>query len=269
MLGPQNTHLTGHCGMAHEAGLFMKGCGTMWRILAVAFAVLLPFGAGAQTPFTPAQRAEIVDIIRDAMKRDTTILRDAVTALQAEEQQASASSQRDEIARLGPDLAHSDSDEVIGNPTGDVTVVEFYDVRCPYCRRMLPVVSKLLSSDKGVRWVYKDLPVLGPGSVIGSKALLAARKQGKYVAMHEALMTGSPNIDMMLIGQVAGRLGLDWARLQRDMASAEIQGQIDANLAMAHRLQIEGTPAYVVGGQLLPGAVDLATLRDAVVLARK
>jgi protein-disulfide isomerase len=240
----------------------------MWRILAVAALLLAPCGARAQTGFTPEQRAQIIEIIRDAMKRDTTILKDAVAALQAEESQASASAARDAIAKLGPDLAHSSADEVAGNPKGDVTVVEFYDVRCPYCRRMLPTVAQLLAADKGVRWVYKDLPVLGPGSVLGAKALLAARRQGKYVPLHDALMAGPPNIDMNLIAATAAKVGLDAERLRQDMAAPEIQDQIEANLAMAHRLQIEGTPAYVVGGQVLPGAVDLATLKDAVALAR-
>jgi protein-disulfide isomerase len=240
----------------------------MLRIVWIAL-LIVPLAARAQTPFTPAQRAEIVQIIRDALKQDTSILKDAIGTLQAEEQQATNSAARDEIAKLSNDLLNAPGDQVVGNPKGDVTIVEFYDVRCPYCRRMLPVVEKLLKSDPGIRLVYKDLPVLGPGSVLGAKALLASMKQDGYVRLHDALMTGTPNIDDAALRQAAGRAGLNWDKLQKDMAAPEVQAQIDANLAVAHRLSIEGTPAYVIGGQLLPGAMDLAMLQDAVSLARK
>jgi protein-disulfide isomerase len=231
--------------------------------------LLLPMAAMAQPAFTPAQRAEIVQILRDAMKQDTTILRDAVAALQAEEERSNASVARSEISKLSDELTRSPVDQVAGNPKGDVTLVEFYDVRCPYCRRMLPVIAQLLKADPGIRLVYKDLPVLGPASVLGSRALIAAQKQGGYLKLHDLLMTGSPNIDQDALRAAAQRAGLDWTRLERDMQAPEVQARIDNNLAVAHRLQIEGTPAYVLGGHLLPGAMDLETLKDAVSLARK
>jgi protein-disulfide isomerase len=232
-------------------------------------ALLLPMAAMAQPAFTPAQRAEIVQILRDAMKQDTTILRDAVAALQAEEERQNASVARSEIEKLADELTRSPADQVAGNPKGDVTIVEFYDVRCPYCRRMLPVIAQLLKADPGIRLVYKDLPVLGPGSVLGARALIAAQKQDGYLKLHDILMTGSPNIDRDTLRAAAQHAGLDWAKLDRDMQAPEVQARIDTNLAVAHRLQIEGTPAYVLGGQLLPGAMDLQTLQDAVSLARK
>lgn len=242
----------------------------MPRFWLIALVLLLPaVPCRAQAGFTPAQRAEIVQILREALKQDSTILRDAISTLQAEEERQNASSARDAIARLQPDLQQNPADQVAGNPQGDVTIVEFYDVRCPYCRRMLPVMDKLLKADPGIRLVYKDLPVLGPGSVLGAKALLAARRQDGYARLHDALMNGTPNIDTDTLRAAVLRVGLDWTRLERDMRAPEIQAQIDANLAIAHRLQIEGTPAYVIGGQLLPGAMDLDMLKDAVSLARK
>ncbi len=232
-------------------------------------ALLLPLTAAAQPAFTPVQRAEIVQILRDALKQYPSILRDAVGALQAEEEKQSQSLARSEISKLEDELTHSAVDQVAGNPKGDVTIVEFYDVRCSYCRRMLPVIDKLLKADPGIRLVYKDLPVLGPGSVLAARALIAAQKQGQYLKLHDTLMTGTPNIDMDAVKAAAQRAGLDWARLEKDMAAPEVQARIDTNLAVAHRLQIEGTPAYILGGQLLPGAMDLQTLQDSVSLARK
>ena len=151
---------------------------------------------------------------------------------------------------------------------GDVTVVEFYDLRCPYCRRMLPVIHALLEHDHQVRWVYKDIPILGPASIVGARAVLAAQRQGQYEAMREAMMTGTPEITPDIVRAAAEHIGLDWARLQRDMDDPAIKARIDRNVELARKLDIQGTPAYVIGGRMLPGAVDLAELQGAVTAAR-
>ena len=166
-------------------------------------------------------------------------------------------------------LTRAPGDPVAGNPAGDVTVVEFYDVRCPYCRRMLPVVAELLRRDPGVRFVYKDFPILGPASTLAARALLAAHKQGGYLKMHTALMTGAPALDQDGLRAATGRAGLDWERLQRDMNDPEIAARIAANLALGKRLEIQGTPAYIIGDQVLPGAVEVADLLAAVAVARR
>jgi protein-disulfide isomerase len=228
-----------------------------------------PPSAQAQTAeFSPAQRDEIVAIMRDALKRDPSILRDAVMALQQEDSRAEAAAHAGLLAQLAPELLHKAGDPVGGNPNGAVTVVEFSDVRCPYCRRMLPVLAHLLQANKDVRLVYKDLPVLGPGSMLGARAELAAQRQDGYEKLHMALMTGTSNITEDTVKAAAAKAGLDWARLQADMRAPDVQARIDANLALAHQLQLQGTPAYVVGNALLPGAVDPAELQEAVDAAR-
>jgi protein-disulfide isomerase len=157
----------------------------------------------------------------------------------------------------------------MGNPDGDVTIVEFFDVRCPYCRRMLPVMAELLKRDPGVKLVFKDFPILGPASTLGARALVASHKQGGYLKFYHVMMTGAPVGDMEGLRAAAGRAGLDWDRLQRDMAAPDVQGRIAANLAIGRRLDIQGTPAYVVGERILPGAVDLAEMLAAVAAARR
>ncbi len=208
-------------------------------------------------------------ILRHALAADPTILRDAIAALQSDEARQQDAAARAVIAGSEEALLHKPGDPIAGNPNGDVTVVEFYDVRCPYCRSMLPVVAQMLKGDHNVRLVFKDIPILGPGSVVAAKAVLAAQHQGGFQKLHDALMTGTPNIDQEVVHATAQRLGLDWDRLQRDMADPTIQARIDANLKMAHALQIDGTPAYVIGGQLLSGAVQLAELQGAVAAARR
>ena len=229
----------------------------------------VPVSPAGASGFSASQRQEIVEIVRNALKADPTILRDAIIALRDEEGQRQEEASRQSISAFADQLNHAPGDPTAGNPNGDVTLVEFYDVRCPYCRRMLPVVAELLKRDRNIRLVYKDIPVLGPASVIGAKALLAAQRQGGYLKLHDALMEGTPNIDQDVVKAAAQNSGLDWERLQRDMADLAIQGRIDANVQLAHALQIAGTPAYVVGTTMLPGAVQIDELRDAVALARK
>ena len=238
-------------------------------LLAGLLAALLAMPAMAAEGFTAQQRAEIVDVVRVALKADPSILRDAIAALQQQDDSQQQAAARAAIPALADTLTRAPGDPTEGNPQGDVTVVEFFDVRCPYCRRMLPVMADLLAHDHNVRVVYKDIPILGPGSVLGAKALLAAQKQDGYVKMKNAVMTGPADITPDTLRAAAAKAGLDWNGLQKDMASPAVQQRIEANLALAHKLEINGTPAYVIGGQMLPGALDLAELQDAVAAARR
>jgi len=243
---------------------------TLCLALSSILVAVSPHRASAQhAQFNADQRDEIVAIIRDALKRDPSILRDAVMALQQEDSRAEAEAHADVVGKLAGELQHAPGDPVAGNPNGAITLVEFSDVRCPYCRRMLPTLAQLLAANKDVRLVYKDLPVLGPGSTLGARAELAADRQGGYARMHDLLMTGSSTITEDVIKADALKAGLNWQQLQADMQSADVSARINANLALAHQLALQGTPAYVVGNTLLPGAVDLAELQKAVDAARR
>ncbi len=217
--------------------------------------------------FTSAQRAEIVSIVRTALKQDPSILREAIVALQADEGERSQSATRAAIAQAGPKLV-TPADPVAGDPHGDVTIVEFFDTRCPYCRKMEPVMDSFLAKDGKVRLVYKDLPILGPASVLGTRALLAAQMQGAYSQMRDAVMKLPPDTTLAQIESAAKTLGLDTPRLMQDMNSPAVQARIDANLSLAHDLGIQGTPALVVGRDLVPGAVGLQELQALVVKER-
>lgn len=220
-------------------------------------------GTAAAQSFTPAQRAEIVQILRNALKQDPSILRDAVTALQADE-----AKQQAQAVLAHPDKLITPEDPIEGDPHAPVTIVEFYDVRCPYCRKLEPDMARLLSQHHDVRVVYKDLPILGPPSILASRALLAAQKQDGYLKLRTLLMQAPPNITEDTIKQAAAQAGLDWAKLQQDMKDPAIQAHLNANLQFARDAGIDGTPALVIGKQFVAGAIPLAELEQDVVTAR-
>ncbi len=243
-------------------------CQVLLLLLTAVAALPLPGAASAQS-LSPQQRAEVVEVLREALKRDPTILRDAVSAMQQAQQQDRSVSQRGAIATHREALLHDVSDPVKGNPRGDVTIVEFFDVRCGYCKVLHPTMESLLRADGGVRLVLKDLPVLGAASVTASRALLAAQRQNKYLPLQDALMRLRGEPTEAVLQAEAERVGLDWARMQRDMADPTIESRLQGNLDLARALSIEGTPALVIGDTLVPGAVDLATLRKLVAEARR
>jgi len=243
--------------------------------LSLLLAALLAIASGARAAdpappaFTAAQRAEIVQVMREAMKADPSILRDAVQTLQAADEQDQQAEMKAAIAQHRQALLANPGDPVAGNPAGDVTVVEFYDPRCPYCKRMLPAIDSILAHDHGVRMVYKDIPVLGPPSMIAARAILAAGNQGAYLKMQSALMRNPAQPSEDLVRQMALGLGLDAQRLQADMNSAAISGRIQANMTLAKTLKVQGTPVFIIGDTVIPGAIDQPQLEAAIAENRK
>ncbi|WP_284944542.1 DsbA family protein [Acidisoma cladoniae] len=217
---------------------------------------------------SPSQRAEVIGLIRQELVQDPSILRDAIGALQAQDQASQASAQSNAIAASRAALIDNAADPVIGNRKGDVTVVEFYDVRCPYCRQMRPLLVTLAQQDPGVRVVFKDIPILGPSSVVGARALLAAQMQGGYDKMQAALMSDPAPATEASLRMAATQIGLNPDRLIHDMSDATITNKLAENAALAQTLGVTGTPALIVGGRLVPGAVSLDDLHKLVNSAR-
>ena len=229
--------------------------------------LLLAAPAAHAEGFSASQRQEIVGVLRDTLKTNPSILREAIAALQADDAHRQDQVTRDVLGLLGPKLVEA-TDPVAGNPAGDVTVVEFYDTRCPYCRRMLPVLAALVKSDPKVRLVLKDIPILGPPSQFESRALLAAQRQGGYFKLQEAVMTGGPPPSRDTMRAMADRVGLDGARLLRDMDDEGIKARLTTNLDLAKQIGIDGTPAFIVGTRMIAGAAELGELQRAVAEVR-
>jgi len=155
-----------------------------------------------------------------------------------------------------------------GNPEGDVVIVEFFDYRCGYCRHSAPDIFALLREDPNVRFIYKEFPILGPGSVVAARAALAAREQGLYQPFHEALMTADIDFSEASVMALAEQIGLDTEQLKVDMEDPKIRSHIEATYELAEALGIRGTPAFIIGGELIPGALDRAELDKLVAETR-
>ena len=231
-----------------------------------AFIVVAQTQIVAAAEFTAQQRNEIVEILREALKSDPSILREAVEALQSNEAEHQADAARAVIA-ANHDALFGQPDPAGGSAQADVTIVEFLDPRCPYCRQVAPGLAMLRRNDPGIRLIYKDMPILGPPSVLASRALLAADRQGGYEKLLAAVLGGPPDITEDSLRAQAQQQGLDWPRLQKDMADPAIQRRLEANMQLAKTLGIEGTPAFVVGDRLVAGS-DMAELQGAIAVVR-
>lgn len=226
----------------------------------LALAALLPLPALAQA-LTPTQREEVLALLRQALREDPSLLREGLAGLEAAEQRDRAAAQSRAIAQNADALFRDAADPFRGNPQGRVVLVEFFDARCGYCRQFHPVMAALLAREPDVKVVLKDLPILGPNSVLATRALLAAQRQGQYVPLHDALMRLREDTTEAVLRREAERLRLDWPRLRREMDDAGVTQRIERNVLLARALNIEGTPALIGGETLLPGAVDLPALQ--------
>lgn len=214
-------------------------------------------------------REQVEQIVREYLLQNPEIIVEAIEALEARQKQATQAGQRNAVAAHKEQLLRDRDTPVLGNPSGDVTLVEFFDYRCPYCKQVAPALTQLLKEDRNLRLVMKELPILGPDSVLAARAALAAHAQGKYEAMHMALLRHRGTYDETVIQKIAKEVGLDGARLKTDMEKPEIAAMIDRNRTLARALAVTGTPAFIIGDQVLPGAADLDTLRLVVETERK
>ena len=224
--------------------------------------------AATAAEMSPEERQQIESVVRDYLLKNPDVLLEALQGakdkMESDAREKAVKALTDHHAEIFDDPATP----VGGNPQGDVSLVEFFDYRCPYCKQVEPSLEKLLAEDHGLRFVYKELPVLGPDSVTAARAALAAVKQGKYAAFHTAMMAAKGQINDTVIYGVADEAGLDVQRLKTDMAAPEVDKALKANLDLADLLDIRGTPGFVIGKEIIPGAVDIATLRQYIATAR-
>ncbi len=208
---------------------------------------------------------QVEEIVRDYLMREPEIVYQALQELQrrqAEEQEQRA---KEMLATRQDDLLNDPATPIAGNPDGSVTLVEFFDYRCGFCRRVMGTMQELVEEDDDLRIAFKELPVLGEDSARAARAALASRMQNEdvYVDFHFALLSAD-DLSAGGIRTLAESVGLDPDQLETDMESAEVRQAIEANYELANALGIEGTPAFIVGDNLVPGAVDKARLSQLI-----
>jgi protein-disulfide isomerase len=235
------------------------------------FAVAL-FGTTltAATEGPKVSQSGIEATVRQYILDHGEILMEAVTRHQGREQADRAAKSRDAVIAHRTALTADPSSPVLeaSAPGPELTIVEFFDYRCGYCKQVSAVVQQILAGNPGVRVVMKELPVLGPESQMAARAALAAHRQSAYAAFHHALMDSAEPITSEVIGRLAKSLGLDDVRLKADMDSPAVQQTLARNRELASALQIQGTPAFVVGESVIPSALDAAAFQSLINEAR-
>lgn len=232
-------------------------------MLAVAAVAALPLLGSGQRPalaagdgFSDAQRAQIEAIIKDYLVKNPEILMDVQKALDQKMETARNEAMSKALSANSQSLYKDAAAPMGGNAKGNVTVVEFFDYNCGYCRKAIDDVTKLIDSDKNVRVVFKDFPIFGKDSEGAARVAIASKLQGKYFELHKALLTHEGKNTEEAALELAKGLGLDVAKLKKDMASPDVQKELDANHALAEKLGIQGTPHFFIGDKIIPGAPE-------------
>jgi protein-disulfide isomerase len=206
--------------------------------------------------------------VRDYLLEHPEVILESVQRLQDQERAGATNRDQAAIAAHAGELFRDPATPVGGDPEGDVTLVEFFDYNCPYCRKVAPSMEAVERNDPGLRIAYKEFPILGPNSEFAARAALAANRQGKYVELHKTLMSSDGVVDEARVLGVAAELGIDLTRLKTDMDDPAIAAAISRNLDLAQALRINGTPGFVIGEQVFRGATETATLNSLIERAR-
>ena len=223
--------------------------------------------------FSADQREEIGKIIKDYLLTHPEVMQDVLAELEKRQQAADAEKHRTAVVENKATLFSSPHQVVLGNPQGNVTMVEFFDYNCGFCKRAMSDMLDLIKTDSNLKFVLKEFPVLGEGSLEAARVAVAARMQDtsgkKYIEFHQKLLGGRGGADKTRALAVAKEVGFDMPRLERDMGSDEVKKTIDENMKLAEALGVSGTPSYVVGEEVVVGAVGLDALREKIGAERK
>lgn len=205
--------------------------------------------------FTPAQTQQIEQIIHNYLVKNPQVLVEVSQSLQQQQMAEMQKVAAKAIEENKADLFSNPNSPVVGNPKGTVTLIEFMDYQCAHCKEMAPVIDALIKANPNLRVVYKELPIFGATSQYAAKAALAAVKQGKYAAFHEALMKDQNPLTKDEVTKLATAAGLNTDQITKDMESDTIAQQLKDNLRLAQALGLMGTPAIIIGGSNGKGAV--------------
>jgi protein-disulfide isomerase len=231
---------------------------------ALVFVGLTP----ALAQISPAQRGDIERIVREYLISHPEVLQEAMAELEKRTAEAEAAKHQAAVKEYSKEIFNSPRQVVLGNPKGDVTMVEFFDYNCGYCKRAMQDMLTLLKTDANLKVVLKEFPVLGPGSVEAAKVAAAVHIQDKtgkkYLEFHQKLLGGRGQADKAHALAAAKDVGLDVGRIEKEMESPDVKAMLDESFKLAEALGLNGTPSYVVGKDVVVGAVGLDALKEKI-----
>jgi protein-disulfide isomerase len=239
-------------------------------LLGLGLAFAAPKLARAEMP--PEQKAQIESVVHDYLIANPEVIRDAIDELERRQQVAAAETARRVVTQSSDKLFNSKYQAVVGNPTGDVTLVEFFDYNCGYCKQSLNSVGKLMETDPNLRVVLKDFPILGPNSTEAAQVASAAREQfkgEKFWEFHRKLLSLKGAIGKTQALNAARELGADMDRLEKDMKGADVHTGLEEVASLADELHFNGTPSWVLGKETMVGGVPMAQLKTKIDNVRK
>lgn len=227
--------------------------------------------SAAEKPFTDAKKTEIEKLVHDYIMSNPQVILDTVRAHQVAQEANEEVERQRRLVSMRDQLEEALTSPVGGNLNGDVTVVEFFDYRCGYCKRVHDTVVDTVKDDGNVRLVYKEFPILGPESVAASRAALGVffNSKEKYASFNDALMRSRGGLNEARVLEIAESIGLDPELVKKNMNDPRVNAELASTMALAEALNIRGTPAFVVNQTLVPGAVDAATLKGLIKSARE
>ncbi|HMJ42877.1 MAG TPA: DsbA family protein [Pseudolabrys sp.] len=243
------------------------------RLLAAAasLAALLAFAAPQSlraAEFSTPQRGEIEKIVREYIISHPEVLQEAMAELEKRQGMAEAEKHKTAVKEHAQAIFSSPRQVNLGNPNGDVTFVEFFDYNCGYCKRAMTDMLTLMKDDAKLKVVLKEFPVLGPGSVEAAQVAVAVRMQDKtgkkYLDFHQKLLGGRGQADKAHAMAAAKDAGLNMAQIEKDLAGPEVKASLEENLKLAEALGLNGTPSYVIGSDVVVGAVGLPALQEKI-----
>lgn len=214
------------------------------------------------------QKSEVEKIVREYLMENGNVILESIEAYQLKQEQEQTQAASEAIRNESAFLYQNESSPQVGNPNASVTIVEFFDYNCGYCKRALADLVELLDEDSDLRIVFKEVPILSPTSREAARWAIAANKQGKYFAYHQLLMNHSGQTDEATLESLAKQAGLDVDQLKKDKDSSEVDAIIDKNLEYMEKFGIRGTPSFVVGDELLRGFVGKDALKEIIAAAR-
>ncbi|MEF2072384.1 DsbA family protein [Consotaella aegiceratis] len=238
---------------------------------AAALFAAWPAQVRAEDGFSDDQKRDIETIVRDYLVENPEVLVEAFQVLESRQAEQQAAAQKTALTALSDQLTAVPAGAVLGNPEGDVTVVEFFDYNCGFCKRGLEAMNSLLDSDPQLRFVLRELPILSEQSQAASRVSLAVQKIApeKYGDFHRELLGSKGLVDEDRALEVASDLGIEEAGLKSAMADPEIDSELTASLQLAHQLAINGTPAYIIADEIVPGAVGFHSLAQKIANVRQ